>query len=248
MSVEPRPPGNVARPTAVSLHRVSTLDALTAALRAQILDGTLEPASALREAQLCEAFGVSRHTVRTALQALSHEGLVRLEPNVGAFVPRLTPEDVADVYALRAVLELDAVQQLARSGASLDLVEDALALLKAAPTDAAWTDVRDADLAVHQAIVDSLARPRTSRVFSALLAELRLTRHPRSRQLRSELEDHDEIVRQHEQIVDALRARDSRLAVRMMREHLNKAAVEIAGDMTTGDEQADGDVGASAQL
>jgi DNA-binding GntR family transcriptional regulator len=233
---EARSSDGIARPTAVSLQRVSTLEALTAALREQILDGTLAPASALREAHLCEAFGVSRHTVRSALQALSHEGLLRLEPNQGAFVTRLTPEDVADVYALRSVIELDAVQELARKGSVPAGLKEALERLRAVPPDASWSDVRDADLAVHQAIIDGLERPRTSRAFANLLTELRLAGHPRSRELRRGLEEHDGF-REHEQILEALGGRKPRLAARLMRAHLDKAAVEIAGDLSALEEQ-----------
>src|SRR4051794_8940927 len=94
------------RRAVVALHRISTGDALVAALQEQVLDGTLPGGTALREADLRDTFGVSRHTVRTALQTLAHRGLVRLEPNRSASVPRLTPDDVRDLFRLRTVLEL----------------------------------------------------------------------------------------------------------------------------------------------
>src|ERR1700754_3282613 len=71
------------------IRRRSTVDAAVEAIRDQILEGEVEPGTALREVDLCEVFGVSRATIRSALLNLSHEGLVRLEPHRGAIVPEL---------------------------------------------------------------------------------------------------------------------------------------------------------------
>ena len=50
------------------LHRTSTVDALAQALRQQILDGELSAGAWLRERELCEAYGVARHSLRAALR------------------------------------------------------------------------------------------------------------------------------------------------------------------------------------
>ena len=75
------------------LHRPSTVDALADALRHEILDGELAPGSRLRERELCEAYGVARHSLRAALRALENEGLVRIEQHRGARVAALSAAD-----------------------------------------------------------------------------------------------------------------------------------------------------------
>ncbi|HEU0089662.1 MAG TPA: GntR family transcriptional regulator [Pseudonocardiaceae bacterium] len=56
-------------------------------LRGQINRGELEPGDMLpSESALCEQYGVSRTTVRAALSALAHEGLVTSESGRGTFV------------------------------------------------------------------------------------------------------------------------------------------------------------------
>jgi DNA-binding GntR family transcriptional regulator len=61
----------------MTLERPSTIDLLAAELRREILDGRLEAGSRLRERELCESYGVARHTLRGALRVLAADGLVQ---------------------------------------------------------------------------------------------------------------------------------------------------------------------------
>lgn len=211
----------------VTLRPVSTVEALVGALRDQILDGSLPAGTALREADVASRFGVSRHTVRTALHALGHEGIVRHAQNRGAYVPELTADDVADVFRLRTVLEIHAVIALSNRDGDLEHVRDALATLKATGATPSWGAVRDADLAFHQALVDALGSARTSRTYASLLAELRLC----SLELRPEFEDHPVIVRQHDAIFAAITAADVPKATRLIEDHLTQAERDIVDAM-----------------
>lgn len=74
-------------------------------IRGQILDGKLRPGERLVEDRLSAELGVSRVPVREALRELSAEGLVRLERNRGASVTEVTPELVAELVEVRALLE-----------------------------------------------------------------------------------------------------------------------------------------------
>src|SRR5215213_3016384 len=116
------------------LHRMSTVDALAAALRREILDGALPAGAWLRERELCESYGVARHSLRAALRALAAEGLVKIEPHRGAHVAELSPQEVRWLYELRAALELEAAHlALARNHGRLPpAVHDALHDLQAA--------------------------------------------------------------------------------------------------------------------
>jgi DNA-binding GntR family transcriptional regulator len=74
-------------------------------IRGQILSGHLKPGARLVEDRLSAELGVSRVPVREALRSLSAEGLVRLEPHRGATVAEVTPETVAELVEVRALLE-----------------------------------------------------------------------------------------------------------------------------------------------
>ena len=69
-------------PSAGVLHR-----RLRAAIQDQILDGTIQPGEALpAERAMQEALGISRTTVRQAIQGLIESGLVRSTVGAGTFV------------------------------------------------------------------------------------------------------------------------------------------------------------------
>ncbi|PKW16356.1 GntR family transcriptional regulator [Saccharopolyspora spinosa] len=214
----------------VQLGRISTVEAVTIELRRRVLDGSEAAGSALRELDLVSLFGVSRQSVRAAIQVLVHEGLLRHEPNRGVFVPMLAADDVRDIYSLRTALELEAVTVLVGHPDRLRPARKALDELAALPPDADWGEVRDADLGFHAALVDALGRPRTSRAFHSVLGELRLA----FRQLRAELEDHAEVVRQHREILEAAERGDLPLAAELTRTHLDDAVEAICSGVAAG--------------
>jgi DNA-binding GntR family transcriptional regulator len=208
------------------LRSVSTVQALTDALRNQILDGALPGGAPLREADLAGAFKVSRHTVRTALQALGHEGLVDVESNRGAFVHKPDRADVVDLYRLRLALESNALEVLTREPARLREVELRLERLgRLAREGAPWTEVRDADLAFHAALVDAVGSPRMSRIHAGLINELRLS----FLQLQHELENPTEVAEQHAELLATIKAGDGPKATALLRRHLGASLADITG-------------------
>ncbi|MBF6058490.1 GntR family transcriptional regulator [Thiomicrorhabdus heinhorstiae] len=70
-----------------------------------ILEQKLQPGARLTEEPLAEIFGVSRTIIRRVLLRLSHEGVVEIKPNVGASVVMTSPEEVAQFFEARKVVE-----------------------------------------------------------------------------------------------------------------------------------------------
>lgn len=77
-----------------------------------IVLGRLHPRERLMEAALAKRFGASRPVARDALVELERRGLVVRTPNVGATVVDLTPSEVRDIYDVRTLLELAAIDQI----------------------------------------------------------------------------------------------------------------------------------------
>jgi DNA-binding GntR family transcriptional regulator len=205
--------------TSTALRRTTTVDALAAALRVEILDGRLGPGVRLRERELCETYEVARHTLRAALRALAAEGLVRIEPHRGARVARLSADDVRWLYELRAALELEAAHlALERHGGRLPpAVHAALALLEEAcrGPDPSWAAIADAHARLHGAIVDAAESPRIAAAHTALSGEMRL--------FLLELKPHipaDRLAADHAALVRGLELEGPHV----LREHLRAAA------------------------
>lgn len=75
------------------------------ALRDDIVEGRLRPGERLREAMLCERYGVSRTVVREALRQLEAERLITMLPNRGPIVTVLEQPEIEALYEVRRELE-----------------------------------------------------------------------------------------------------------------------------------------------
>lgn len=90
-------------------------------IRNEILTGRVGPRGRLVQDKLAQRLGISRTPVREAIMRLEHEGLVTLIPRRGAVVNRVEPQDILDIYEVRAELECLAVRLTARAGAAYDV-------------------------------------------------------------------------------------------------------------------------------
>ena len=74
-------------------------------LRDDILNGKYKENDELREVAIGEELGVSRTPVREAFRQLELEGLIQIVPNKGAYVTGITRKDVQNIYMIRSLLE-----------------------------------------------------------------------------------------------------------------------------------------------
>jgi DNA-binding GntR family transcriptional regulator len=80
-------------------------EAAAGELRRRILQGEYKGGMQLRQASISEELGISRIPFREALVQLEAEGLVQTVPHKGAVVAETSPEDVAEHFEFRALLE-----------------------------------------------------------------------------------------------------------------------------------------------
>jgi DNA-binding GntR family transcriptional regulator len=87
------------------IPRQSLTSAVADRLRDQIIRGEIAEGAQLRQDAIATQFRVSRIPVREALRQLDAEGLITIVPNRGAVVPALSPDDVEELFTIRALLE-----------------------------------------------------------------------------------------------------------------------------------------------
>ena len=195
-------------------------------LRARILEHRLPAGSWIDEQALALEFGISRTPLREALKVLAAEGLVTMKLRRGAYVTEVSVRDLTEVYHLLALLESDAAKIVAERADAPQLAE--LAALHAA-LEAEVGD-RDRFFAANERFHARLLEIADNRWRNQLVADLRrvmkLNRHHSLfRQGRIEAS-----LKEHRQIVAALKARNGERAQALMRRHFENGLAAAAPD------------------
>jgi DNA-binding GntR family transcriptional regulator len=189
------------------------VDSITAA----IVERRLMPGTKLVEQQIADIFGVSRTLVRQALNQLSRDRLVTLEPARGAFVAKPSVQEARQVFEVRAMLEAAMVRQLCAVVTDAQIAE-LRQHVRAEAAAVARTDVsgRTRLLADFHVV---LARMLGNQVLAELLEDL-LTRSSLIALMYQSSHSAEHSQEEHVAIVDALERRDARAAVRLLESHL----------------------------
>lgn len=214
----------------IELRPATAAQQIATMIRERILSGELEPGAALTEARLVSAFSVSRHTVREVIRMLVNQGIVTQHAFRGATVTQLTVKDVRDIFRVRRLIELPAIDAGAQATPEqLQLLAVALDALDTASREDNWWDLAEADLAFHKALAGLLGSERVARMYEQLQSELRLCllivdRHGRERPDSLVAEQSPQgMVDEHREIFDLIRSGKRRLAKQRLTETLDLA-------------------------
>ncbi|CAL9316699.1 FadR/GntR family transcriptional regulator [Streptomyces sp. SudanB52_2052] len=211
-----------------------------------ILDRRLTAGAPLpTEAELMDALGVSRNSVREALKALQALDIVEIRHGYGTYVGRasLTPlvdgltfrtlarhdDDtaaLAEILQVREVLEVGLIRRVAATvtEAELDTLEDVVARMEsAAGTGTGGADTAgpgrsfsDLDREFHEVLYASLGNDLVPQLLAAFWTVFRRVSGARGR---PDEPSPETTARRHRDIVRALRARDAEGAQRAMAVH-----------------------------
>ncbi len=195
-------------------------------LRREIITGRIAPGASLSEANLCAYFGVSRQPVREALLRLSMQSLVRVYPQRGSIVTRISVPMVLRAQLIREAVEVEALRR-ALNNVSKDFLKD---LENELTVQQAFIEIGDtdrffqADQNFHRRICDQSG-------LKGIWENLQVTRSQLDRARHAELrafQDLPTLVRQHEEIVASIRAGDAPAAEAAMRTHLRRITSQLA--------------------
>lgn len=201
----------IARPT---LH-----EQVAARLRQMLVENLITPGAKLNERELAEVLKVSRTPLREAIKMLAAEGLVELLPNRGAVAVLLGEDDVLHTFEVMAGLEALSGELAAARITDAELAEiRALHFeMMACYTRRDLSNYYRINATIHRAINAAAKNPVLTRTYTQVNARLQALRF-RSNQ------DEDKwarAVQEHEQMVQALSARDGAALRRVLTEHLH---------------------------
>jgi len=190
-------------------------------LRDGILRGDPPPGSILDQRQLAETLDSSRTPVREALRRLLQEGLVELGSRRQVIVRDFTPKHRREIQYLRGALEPVAVRRACEVMEIDDLDQLRLDLMKQLRAARAGRseDFLDLDERFHLRIADGAQLP----ILRAFLGQLGGFVRVATLGAKRPPEVLEQIVGEHERIVDAIEARDAEAAVAALEDHLNRA-------------------------
>ncbi len=189
-----------------------------ATLRDAILTLSFAPGEILRKPEICEALGVSRSPVSEAVARLAGEHLVRVVPQAGTYVTRLSMTEIREGAFLRQALELAAVERGAETITEdqLVLVRRNLRLQAAHVEDGDTQGFYEADAQFHELILGFTEFPRL-----ASLAETAWVHVNRARRLVLPTPGRvAATLAEHQAIFAALEAHDPAAARTATRTHL----------------------------
>lgn len=208
----------------MAADRTSLSKVVSDQIRGQILEGRFRPGERLVEDRLSADLGVSRVPVREALLGLSIEGLVRLEPRRGATVAEITPQIVAELVEVRALLEGQNARLAARRH-DPEIVAQLRETLKRG-NEAAETGTPDQLARLNGEFHERLAEASRNSVLSEIMRSLRertsiafaINGRDRAR----------EDWKEHAGILAAVIDGDEELAALLATRHVHKAAEAFA--------------------
>lgn len=159
-----------------SIRRETVADQSTALLRSRILTGQVRPGTPLTEEAIAEELGVSRSTVRQALNTLMLEGLLTRHPTKRILqVTQLSYSDVQDIYRARRFLELGGVEAAAQAPPeAFARINEAVQDLEKAVISKDVASFVEVDARCHAEVVALLGSRHLSAAHAQLMSKLRL--------------------------------------------------------------------------
>ena len=201
-----------------AIPRRSLHDELVERLRRRIVEGDLAPGEKISEKLLCIAYGVSRTPLREALKVLARDGLVVLTPHRGAHVSMLTVADLEEAFPVIGALEALAGELACERATDGEISKISLLHLKMMT---AWkTRDRKKYFRLNQQIHEALAEAARNPVLDQMRGML-TERVARARYYANiSTPRWDQAMKEHEEILAALKARDGMLLGRILKAHL----------------------------
>ena len=201
------------------ITRGGLADEIVAHVRGQILRGELTPGQKIDQEQIAEDLDVSRSPIREALVVLGQEGLLDITPRRGAFVARITREDVIDHYELFGLI---AGRVAAMAADALD--DEQRETLRAIHVQFAEASDEEGSKLNHEfhQLINSCAPRRTRWLLRHLERSIPAGFFESTAGWKAEA------VKDHQEIVDAISAKDADAARRAMETHLHEAGVAAA--------------------
>lgn len=194
-------------------------------IKQMMLDYEIVPGQRLVFVDLAKALGVSRTPVNNALSILAKEGYLDFIPNQGYSVHKLTREEAESLYDIRLMLELGIIEKAIAqvTPAKLDVLAERKDAYAASVKSHVFRQIFLQDMDFHAAIGEMVDNTYFSDIYRDIYQRIFL----RFRIEHLETPRLYEIIQEHEQIFDAIAARDVKQARRLLQTHSEQSMANL---------------------
>ena len=224
------------------VDRTSVLGSVIERLESVIFED-MEPGDALpSEGKLAEALGVSRLTVREATRSLEARGLLEIRqgrrprvaaPNgalVGEFFKtavRRDPRALLDLIEVRRALEVHIALLAAKRATKGELADMEMSIAAMRAGGDSSDAFHAADVRFHENLAAASGNRMLVFLIEAFAEPLRESRQRSFAGHRARGGHVDDVIQQHEAILDAVKARNPKHAAQAMRSHLEQTETDL---------------------
>lgn len=196
-----------------------------------IMDGKLHMGEKLNTEELASQLGVSRMPIREALNNLEKKGLAESIPYIGTRLVKLTQDDVKQIYVARKALE-----PIVASYACKKITDEDIRRLEeinehykriVRQDEVLGKEVYMINRYYHFTIYDISKMERLCSMIESLWDNLSFFKLVYGQRIISDQESRENMIREHDSYLEALRNRDSELIYHLLSENLDKRACDI---------------------
>ena len=214
-----------------NLNRRSLKEEIFDVLHERIIAGKASPGEWLRQDDIATQLGVSMTPVREALDLLVSVGLAERVPYRGVRVPQPSPDEIAEAYAMRILLEAAGARAAAikREQVQVDELKRILSQMKSLLSLEDMSTLRQLSRQFHQAVVAISGNSMLDRLYEMVMNSFPdwmlyeyLFRH--TDLLESSLADEYE---EHMKLVEAIEAGDAALAEQVAVAHIRDLGEDL---------------------
>ena len=192
-------------------------------IRGLVITGQMQPDQLYSVPRLAAELGVSATPVREALLDLEREGLLQAERNRGFRVVSLSLHELIETFAIRLLLEVPSVGDIAEGGLSTQQLDELQQLAEATRQTAEAGDLiafLDADLKFHVQLIATLGNRSLAKLVETLRDRVRLHGFAGNDSSRDFLK---QSASEHFKLLHYISKRDRAGAEATMRRHLERS-------------------------
>jgi GntR family transcriptional regulator, transcriptional repressor for pyruvate dehydrogenase complex len=233
--------------------RPSVVDSVIERLESLIFDG-FEPGATLpSEGKLAEELGVSRLSVREATRTLAARGLLEISQGrrprisvpsgslVGDFFQiavRRDPRALLELLEVRRALEVHIAALAAQRATAGEVADMEMSINAMRAAGAEFEAFHTADVRFHENLAGASGNRMLVFLIEAFAEPLRQSRQRSFAGHRARGGGIDDVIQQHQAILDAVTARNPKAAAQAMRDHLQQTEQDLRTHLQrTADEQ-----------